>query len=65
MATDMRVGLKIEAQTRGDDKIAQLHRDVQELGRSADTASPEFAALAQEVQELARQAQAIDGFTRL
>lgn len=65
MATDMRVGLKIEAQTRGDDKIAQLQRDVQELGRSADTASPEFSALAQEVQELARQAQAIDGFTRL
>lgn len=65
MATDMRIGLTIEAQAEGAEKIAKLESDLKELGNSADAASPEFAALTKEVQELARQAQAIQGFTQL
>ena len=65
MATDMRIGLTIEAQAKGGEKIAKLESDLKELGHSADAASPEFAALTKEVQELSRQAQAIQGFTQL
>ena len=65
MATDMRIGLTIEAQANGAEKIAKLESDLKELGHSADAASPEFAALTKEVQDLSRQAQAIQGFTQL
>lgn len=52
---NIEAGILIKASTEGDDKIAALAREVEGLAEGAGDAVPEFAALAEELANLAGQ----------
>jgi len=57
---NIEAGILIKAATLGDDKIAAMSREVERLAEGAGEATPEFAALGEELAKLAGQ-QALSG----
>ncbi len=61
----LKTSLVFSADTEGEDKIDALANKVEDLGKTAGDAAPEFDALAAELRELNDQASAVEEFARL
>lgn len=67
MATDNTrdVELRLAIKTQGGDAVSKLGKEIKDLGKTAGDAAPEFVRMADEVEKLGEQLQAVDTLAAL